>query len=110
MIKKANNHKLTLSYLASRVSDTYGKQKWISFCETLILQGFDLYLYEARKTVSKYITIKQGKKRFKVRFSNHKPIYYKEVQRDCDFFVGVSNLGTTTTEDALQAVYKYMKD
>lgn len=110
MYKKANGHKLTLSYLENRVSETYGKQKWIQFCEILINEGYDTYLYEARKTFSKYITIRKGNKKFKVRFSNHKPIKYKELLKDCDFFVGVNNFKVTTTDDALNAVRQYMEE
>lgn len=88
----------------------YPKQKWIEFCETLLAEGYVLSLYEAKYTASKYITIKKGKKSFKVRFSNHRPNWQKEQMNDCDFFVGVSNNTVTTTVQALEAVHKYMED
>lgn len=108
MIGKATNKRVTKDFLLSRISEQYGKQKWISFCESLLEEGYEVYLYEARKTFSKYITVKKGDKSFKVRFSNHKPIYHREVNKDCDFFVGVTNLGVTTTANALEAVREYM--
>lgn len=86
----------------------FGKQKWIQFCEELLAEGFDLYLYEARETYSKYITVKhRNNTPFKVRFSNHKPIKRREKNGDCDFFVGITNFGYSTTDMALAAVREH---
>lgn len=104
---KVKNKKVTTELLETKISKSYGKQKWIIFCETLLKEGYTLYLYEANKTFSKYITVRKDNKSFKVRFSNHKPAKDKEFYNDSDFYVGVSNFGTTTTEDALKAVKKY---
>ncbi len=106
---KYKNQRLTLEMLKSRISEKYGKAKWIEFCEILLKQGYKLKLYEAKYTYSKYIMIFKGNKSYKVRFSDHKPILQKELDNDCDFFVGVSNLGITTTKDALNAVAKHFK-
>lgn len=82
----------------------WGKAKWIELCETLMADGYKLSLYEARKTHSKYINVKNGKKRFKIRVSNHKPIKHREVRQDCDFFVGITNIGPAATiYDAIKA-------
>lgn len=51
----------------------FTKQKWVMFCEQLLLLGYNLTLYEAKKSVSKYIYVKKNGKEFKVRFSNHLP-------------------------------------
>lgn len=104
---KVKHKKVTVELLKSKISERYGKQKWIVFCETLLKERYTLYLYEANKTFSKYITVCKGGRCFKVRFSNHKPAYSKENENDSDFYVGVSNFGTTTTEDALLAVKKF---
>lgn len=104
---KIKNLKITAELLKSKVSAKYGKQKWIIFCEILLNEGYTLYLYEARKTFSKYTTVCKNNKTYKVRFSNHKPSFQKETYNDSDFYVGISNFGTTTTEDALKAVKKY---
>ena len=85
----------------------YSKAKWILFCEALLEAGYKLSLYEARNTYSKYVTVIKDGRRFKVRFSNHKPIKHREIKGDCDFFVGVTNLGTTTTSEALKAVQDF---
>lgn len=69
--------------------------------------GFSVELYEARQTKSKYCTVKLDGKSFKVRFSDHKPIYQREMKGDCDFFVGHTHTGIRTTQDAINAVCAY---
>ena len=106
---KATNDIVTLSMLDQRTrrlqKSGYDKPKWIGFCEVMLGHGYTLTLYEARQTFSKYVTVsKAGIKPFKVRFSNHKPIYQREVAEDCDFFVGVTNLRVTNTSQAISAV------
>lgn len=85
----------------------YEKQKWVFFCETLLERGYEMTLYEARQTVSKYITVRKDGKTFKVRFSDHKPIAHREANGDCDFFVGRTNLGISNTHNALHAVESF---
>ena len=86
---KANNINVNLNFLSSRaemaMAKGYSKQKWIIFCEVLLAEGFVLRLYEARKTFSKYITVKRGKRGpdYKVRFSNHRPIKAREASQCC---------------------------
>lgn len=88
----------------------FPKQKWVKFCEILLSEGYELSLYEARRTVSKYVTVgRKGAKPFKVRFSNHRPIAQREDAGDCDFFVGVTNRTVTTTTQALAAVRAHFK-
>ena len=110
-LHKATNIAVTLDFLKQRsdraVASGYEKQKWVTFCETLIARGFHLSIYEARKTVSKYITVSKSGRHFKVRFSNHKPIKGRELSGDCDFFVGWTHTGKRTTEDALVAVDEF---
>ena len=69
--------------------------------------GFTVELYEARQTKSKYCTVRHAGKQFKVRFSDHKPIYRREMQGDCDFFVGHTHTGIRTTHDAANAVCNF---
>lgn len=109
-MKKITNKYLTFDLLKQKTSKKYGKQKWIIFAEELLHKGFKISLYEARRTFSKYLTVEKDGKYFKVRFSNHKPIKERELNNDCDFFVGVTNFKVTTTEDALDAVYKFFKE
>ena len=109
MVYKATDLIVTKAFLDERVKalakKNYPKPKWIMFCETLLNAGYHITLYEARSTCSKYITIHEpNNKKFKIRFSNHRPNRFRESNKDCDFFVGVSNFNITTTEDALIAV------
>ncbi|WP_337187561.1 hypothetical protein [Phenylobacterium sp.] len=109
VIQKATNKVVTLDYLNHRAESLhragYEKPRWIIFCEVMIRDGFLVTLYEARRTVSKYITVaRPDLGDFKVRFSNHRPIAARELNGDCDFFVGVTNLATTTTGQAIAAV------
>lgn len=69
----------------------------------MLAQGLTLTLYEARETVSKYITVTDGKLRFRVRFSNHRPHVQREMKKDCDVFVGVSHSGCVNTAEAIRA-------
>lgn len=109
-MRKVSNKKLNFEFLQKKTSPKYGKAKWIIFAESLIAEGYEVYLYEARRTFSKYLTIKKDDLSYKVRFSNHKPILEREKNKDCDFFVGVSNFGVTTTDDAILAVNKFFKE
>lgn len=108
---KASNLRVTADFLAGRTRGLaafgYSKPRWIEFCEVALRRGFDVKLYEARRTASKYVTLRKGNRSFKVRFSNHKPIKSREVGNDCDFFVGVTNLTVTTTGDALRAAMAF---
>jgi hypothetical protein len=64
------------------IAKGYKKQKWVEFCETLIADGYECSLYDSKSTVSKYIYVKKPntEKILKVRFSNHRPNYHKEVK------------------------------
>lgn len=114
--RKATNKPITMDYLKGRAeglaSAGYPKSKWIYFCEELLRLGFAAELYEARQTKSKYITVRQEgdwSRSFKVRFSDHKPIHYREMAGDCDFFVGHTHTGIRNTHDAINAVCNYFK-
>lgn len=108
---KATNSILTEDFLRVRAEKNikagFSKQKWVIFAETLIREGFEISLYEARRTVSKYLTVKKDGRQYKVRFSNHRPIFEREKNGDCDFFVGKTNLVVTTTDQALVAVRSF---
>ena len=113
LLRKADHISITPRLLNLRVKQIeamgYTKQKWIMFCESMLEHGFELSLYEARKTLSKYITVRKKNKSYKVRFSNHKPIKQREMAADCDFFVGVTHTGWRTTDDAIKATLEFFK-
>jgi hypothetical protein len=91
------------------IKNGYSVQKWILFCQKLLDLGFEIDLYDSRRTVSKYVHVKFGKYCYKVRFSNHKPNREKELTGDCDFFVGVTNKHVSTTKDAFISTIVYFK-
>jgi hypothetical protein len=79
--------------------------KYIQFIRRALEMHYKVWLYDYPKSPSKYVTVRHGKKlKFLVRFSNHKPIEYLEQKGTCDFFVGVTNQGVTTTEMAWTAM------
>jgi hypothetical protein len=112
-MSKANGNLVNQKFIKQRLealeAKGFGKTKWIEFCEHLTNRGLKCYLYEARQTLSKYITVTDGKSSVKVRFSNHKPIKHRELAGDCDFFVGVTNTGVRTTQDAIAFVEGYFE-
>lgn len=79
----------------------FPKPRWIEFCETMIGLGYTVTLHEAASTVSKYVTVFNLGKRYKVRFSNHRPAKDRQQHRDCDCYVGVSHGRTVTTDEAI---------
>lgn len=107
--RKATHRNVTYDFLKHRKerAHKFPPAKWIEFCEICLDSGFSVSLYEARKTFSKYVTVRRGGKQFLVRFSNHPPIKSREIRGDCDFFVGRTNLTTTTTDDAVRAAAVY---
>lgn len=106
-----NRIDVTPDYLNMRESNIikagYSTPKWIFYCRSILETGLRVKMYEAKSTVSKYIYSSNGKKVYKVRFSNHKPNRYKQKINDCDFFVGVSHGVVTKTEDALRETIKF---
>lgn len=114
--QKLAHHTLTWEILNTRYEKSKAKgytqkQKWIVFSEVLLSKGFELRLYEAKQTVSKYITVtKPGEeKQFKVRFSDHMPADQRVYTNDCDLFVGKSQLGWINTDQALNIVLNHFK-
>jgi len=110
-MRKAKNLKITQEFLDYRsnkaIQSGYQKQKWVMFCEYYLQKQFDIYLYEAKETVSKYVTLKKNGVECTVRFSNHRPSYKREMNGDCDFFVGVTHTGVRTARDAAIFVNRY---
>ena len=106
-IKKAKNIYLTREFLKSRENTRLPVQKWILFSYYFLDKGYKIQLYEARFTFSKYLTLIKGEKSCKVRFSNHKPIRSREENKDCDFFVGVTNLQVSTAHDVAIKVLEF---
>lgn len=79
----------------------YAPAKYLIFIKAMLEAGWKVKIYVANK-VSKYVFIIKGDTIYKIRFSNHKPLYGKELENDCDFYVGISHKQVTTTEELLK--------
>lgn len=89
------------------LEDGYTISKWLTFCEDMHALGLRTFVYEAQSTRSKYVYVERDGKHFKVRFSNHAPRLDRELGKDCDFFVGKTNLGVSLTRHAVEAVKEF---
>ncbi|NCD40588.1 MAG: hypothetical protein EOL88_00700 [Bacteroidia bacterium] len=77
----------------------YGAPKYLRFILRMLREGWEVKLYIPRSNkISKYVFVKKGEKLYKIRFSNHKPLVQRELDNDCDFYAGISNLRCMTTE------------
>jgi hypothetical protein len=78
----------------------YATPKYLLFIKAILEAGWSVKVYVVR--VSKYVFIYKEEQIFKIRFSNHKPLYEKEMEDDCDYYVGVSHTQVSTTEELLK--------
>lgn len=85
--------------------ENYPTPKYLIFAKTMYHNGWKVKIYVANK-VSKYIFIIKGDEIFKIRFSNHKPLYGREMENDCDYYVGISNRQVSTTEEIIKKLIK----
>lgn len=104
---KSVSAKFLADYAKNLADAGWPKSKWISFCENLLQQGYEVRLYAAKSSKSKYVYVIKGDRVFKVRFSDHSPHRNQIDTNDCDFFVGRSRLGITNTGDAMVAVAEF---
>lgn len=89
-----------LKQISQRI-ENYNKQyptpKYLQFIKTMLEHGWSVKLYVAG--VSKYVFVEKDQHIYKIRFSNHKPIYQREIENDCDFYVGISHKTVHKTEE-----------
>lgn len=112
-MKKLNGEFITARDVHKRKARSFGMgyaepPKWIQFAEAMLKDGYKVAVKETGHTFSKYVTVHgAGDVTFKVRFSDHKPIKHRELEGDCDFFVGVTHTGVRTTTMAIEAVKEF---
>ena len=82
--------------------------KYLIFVKTMLENGWKVKIYVANK-VSKYVFIFRENEIKKIRFSNHKPLYQKEEENDCDYYVGISHKQVSTTEELMVFLLKNNK-
>lgn len=78
--------------------------KYLLFIKAMIDAGWTVRIYRAG--ISRYIFVVKGDRIYKVRFSNHKPLYNREMEGDCDFYVGISHTQVSTTEEVIKQIIK----
>lgn len=108
------NKLITKEYLYQRRMRAAGYMRsgstvpnWNRFCMRALDMGLQVQLYEAASTVTKYVTVSDGARHFKVRFGDHAPVH-----NDCDFYVGcgLNGLSVTAVEDAIEALKKFANE
>jgi len=80
----------------------YSTPKYLLFMREMLRDGWEAKIYEVER--SKYVFITKDDFIFKIRFSNHKPIYQRQKANDCDFYVGISHKQTFTTEQVIEKI------
>jgi hypothetical protein len=90
----------------AKLIEHYPKQfptpKYLLFIKQFIEAGWQVKLYKAG--VSKYVFVYNQSEIYKIRFSNHKPLYSKEIENDCDFYVGISHTQVSTTDEIIKKI------
>lgn len=107
---RAVHRLVTREFLDRRVGNgKYGRSVWVRYCDVMLDQGYAVEIYEAKDTVSKYITVTGNFDiTYKVRFSNHPPSYVRMLDSDVNMVVGYSRDGIRwTLEDAIIATLKW---
>jgi len=114
MIFKKNFHKARechLGVIARKVSYyassqyQFGAPKYLRFNLRMLREGWRVRLYVPKSSnISKYVFVYKGERIYKIRFSNHKPIIKRELDNDCDFYAGISNLKVMTTEQIAKII------
>jgi hypothetical protein len=83
----------------------YAAPKYLLFIETMLKEGWQVKVLKAgAKGISKYVFIEKGDHLYKIRFSNHKPIFAREQKEDCDFYVGISHKQVSTTDQIIAKI------
>lgn len=80
----------------------YSPPKYLQFIKRMIEAGWNVRIYESG--VSKYVFVQREKELYKIRFSNHVPLFHKQQENDCDYYVGVSHGQVHTTEQIYQQI------
>jgi hypothetical protein len=97
--------KICPKFIKNKTSYKFGKAKWLEFSEKMLEKGLEVYVYESKTSVSKYLYIFKNNYFIKVRFSQH-----KDVRGGNDFVVGPKGISTKTLlnkmDSLLERVYE----
>lgn len=94
--------KKDIQYRIDNRNKAYPVSKYLLFIRDMLAAGWRVKLYEVK--ASKYVFIYNDSNIYKVRFSNHKPLFSREMKNDCDFYAGVSNQDCMTTDEIKNAI------
>jgi len=93
----------TIEQMINNYPKQYSTPKYLYFIQNMIKKGWSARLHQVE--VSKYVFVYRSNTIFKIRFSNHKPIKWKQMRKDCDFYVGISHQGKALlTEDVINLI------
>ena len=102
-IHKAVNVKISkVLHSIEHYPKQYSTPKYLLFIKDMLELGYEVKLYVAK--LSKYVFVTKDGTTHKIRFSNHRPIKEKELEEDCDFYVGKSNFQCSTTEQIKERI------
>lgn len=93
-----------VDFLIENYNPSYPVPKYLLFIKEMLKNGYTVKVYQSR--VSKYVFLVKDNKITKIRFSNHKPLFGKEEEGDCDYYVGVSHKQVMTTEKLTEELLK----
>jgi len=82
----------------------FPKPKYLLFIDEMLKNGWRVKLHQVK--VSKYLFVTKDDEIYKIRFSNHKPLYEREIENDCDYYVGISHKQISTTDDLIKRFIK----
>jgi len=91
--------------ISGYANSQYEAPKYLRFILRMLREGWRVKLYIPRESkISKYVFVYNNDRIYKIRFSNHKPIIQKELDNDCDFYAGISNMKIMTTEQIAKII------
>jgi hypothetical protein len=98
------NTKKLRSMKESYEDSNYSCPKYLLFIEAMLNNNFAVKLRKSKSTRSKYVYVKKNGKILKIRFSNHRPNFFRQKDEDCDYYVGVSHSKIISTESVISEV------
>lgn len=111
LAKKCKAEKINKEIEEYKKRTGYNAPKYLNFIADMIADGWSVKLYKGGlKRVSKYVFVRKNGYLAKIRFSNHLPIKGRELESDCDFYVGISHLQTSTTEEVREKINREYND
>lgn len=106
-IKRGTNIWLTKEYLQRFY--TVEKPEWVEFCELLMNNNYNVFLYLSKKTKSVYLSIVKNRKMVKIRFSDHTPNFQEWLKGDIDFCLGDKRKGMLSKSEVLDILNIYFR-